>query len=37
MKAHLVCKFEKLEVAFCKLYWKIQTDEQMYMALRVIK
>jgi hypothetical protein len=33
MKAHLVFIFEKLEVAFCKCYQKIQTNEQTYMAL----
>jgi hypothetical protein len=37
MGAHLVCKFEELEVAFCKHYWKVQMDEQVYMALWVIK
>ncbi len=33
MKAHLVCKFEELEVAFCKPNQKVQMDEQVYMAL----
>jgi hypothetical protein len=37
MKAHLVCKFEELEATFCKHYRKVQTYEQMYMALRMIK
>jgi hypothetical protein len=37
MKAHPVCKFEKLESAFCKCYRKEQTYEQVYMALRMIK
>jgi hypothetical protein len=37
MGASLVYKFEKLEVTFYKCYWKVQTNEQMYMALQVIK
>jgi hypothetical protein len=32
-----ICKFEKLEAIFCKHYWKVQMNEQMYMALQVIK
>jgi hypothetical protein len=36
MRAHPVCKFEELEVAFWKRYWKIQMDAQVYMALQVI-
>jgi hypothetical protein len=27
MKAHLVCKFEELEAAFCKPNQKVQMDE----------
>jgi hypothetical protein len=37
MEAHLACKFEELKVAFCKHYWKVQIDEQVHMALWVIK
>jgi hypothetical protein len=37
MKAHPVSKFEKLEVVCCKCYWKIQTYEQVDMALQMIK
>jgi hypothetical protein len=37
MGAHLVCRFEELEVTFCKRYWKVQMDEQVYMALWMIK
>jgi hypothetical protein len=37
MKSHLVCRFEKLEVVFYKCYQKVQTNEQMCMALQVIK
>jgi hypothetical protein len=37
MGAHLDYKFEELEVTFYKFYWKVQTNEQVYMALRVIK
>jgi hypothetical protein len=37
MRPHLVCKFEKLEVAFYNHYRKVQKDEQVCMALRVIK
>jgi hypothetical protein len=37
MKARSICIFEKLEVVFCKCYWKVQMDEQMYMALWMIK
>jgi hypothetical protein len=37
MRAHLVCKFEELKVAFCKWYQKVQMDEQVYMALWMIK
>jgi hypothetical protein len=33
MKAHPICKFEELELTFCKRYQKIQLDEQVYMAL----
>jgi hypothetical protein len=33
MIAHLVYKFDELEVMCYKCYWKIQTHEQMYMAL----
>jgi hypothetical protein len=37
MKAHQVCRFEELEVMFCKHYWNLQMDEQVYMELWVIK
>jgi len=37
LKAHLVYKFEKLEATFYKHYQKVQMDEQVYMALWVIK
>jgi len=38
MRAHLVCSFKELvHATFCKHYLKIQIDEQMYMALLVIK
>jgi hypothetical protein len=37
MQSHLECTFAKLEVVFCKHYQKVQTYEQGYMALRVIK
>ncbi len=37
VRAHLVCKFEKLETGFCKCYRKVQIDEQVYMPLRMIK
>jgi hypothetical protein len=33
MRTHPIYKFQKLEVMFCKHCQKIQTDEQMYMAL----
>ncbi len=37
MKAHQVCRFEELEVMFCKHYWNLQMDEKVYMELWVIK
>jgi len=37
IRAHPICKFEKLEAMFCKCYQKVQMDEQVYMALWVIK
>jgi hypothetical protein len=37
MRSHLVCRFEKLEVVFYKCYQKVQTNEQVCMALQVIK
>jgi hypothetical protein len=37
MRAHLICRFEKLETKFCKHYRKVQIDEQVYMPLRMIK
>ncbi len=37
MRLHLVCKFEELEATFHKCYQKVQIDEQVYMALQVIK
>jgi hypothetical protein len=37
MRAHPICKLEELEVAFCKHYQNVQTYEQVYMALQVIK
>ncbi len=36
-RAHAVCKFEELGVTFYKRYSKVQTDEQVYMALQMIK
>jgi hypothetical protein len=33
MKAHPICRFEALEVTFCKCSRKVQTNEQGYMAL----
>jgi len=29
IRTHLVCRFEKLEVAFYKCYRKVQMDEQV--------
>lgn len=37
MQSHLKCTFAKLEATFCKRYWKVQTYEHVYMALRIIK
>ncbi len=37
MQSHPSCIFLELEVAFCKCYWTVQNDEQVYMALKVIK
>ncbi len=37
MKAHPICRFEELEALFCKCYKKVQTYEQVYMALQVTK
>ncbi len=37
MRTPLVCRFEELEVTFCKRYQKVQMDEQVYMALRMLK
>jgi hypothetical protein len=37
MQFHPKCTFVKLEVVFCNCYQKVQIDEQVYMALRVIK
>jgi hypothetical protein len=37
MQSHLGCTFAKLEVALCKHYQKVQTNEQVYMVMRVIK
>jgi hypothetical protein len=37
MQVHPICKFEELEVTFCKCYQKVQIDEQVYMALWMIK
>jgi len=36
-ESHLVCRFEKLEVVFYKCYQKVQMNEQVYMALQVVK
>jgi hypothetical protein len=35
--AHPIYKFEKLQTTFCKHYQKVQMDEQVYMALWMIK
>ncbi len=37
MRPHLVYKFEEIKATNFKRYWKVQIDEQMYMALRIIK
>ncbi len=37
MRANPICRFEELEVTFQKHYQKVQTDEQVYMALQMIK
>jgi len=37
MRAYPSCRFDKLEVTSYKRYWKVQTYEQVYMALQVIK
>jgi hypothetical protein len=37
MQAHFVCRFKELEVTFCKCFEKIQMNEQVYMALWMIK
>jgi hypothetical protein len=37
MEAHPICKFKELEATFYKHYQNVQTDKQMYMALRVIR
>ncbi len=35
--SHPKCTFAKLEAIICKRYHKVQTDEQINMALKVIK
>jgi hypothetical protein len=37
MRAHLVYRFDELEVTFYKCYQKVQMHEQVYMALWMIK
>ncbi len=37
MQSHPSCIILKLEIAFCKRYCTIRNDEQIYIALRVIK
>lgn len=37
MQCHPKCTFVKLKATFGKCYQKVQIDEQVYMALRVIK
>ncbi len=37
MQSHPSCIFLELEVAFYERYYIVQNDEQVYMALRVIK
>jgi hypothetical protein len=37
MQSHPKCFFVELEVVFCKQYWIMQIDEQVYMAIQVIK
>jgi hypothetical protein len=37
MQCHSGCTFLELEVAFYKHYCTIQNDEQVYMALRIMK
>jgi hypothetical protein len=37
MQSHSKCTFVELEAAFYKQYPKVQIDEQVYMALRIIK
>jgi hypothetical protein len=32
MQSHPNCVFDELEVIFCKHYWKVQKDEQVYMV-----
>jgi hypothetical protein len=36
-RIYWVCIFEKLKAIFCKHYQKVQMDEQVYMALWMIK
>jgi hypothetical protein len=37
MQFHLRCIVVELETIFCKCYWKVQINEHVYMALKVIK
>jgi hypothetical protein len=38
MQTHLVCKFKELvQATFCKNYLEVYIDEQVYMAILVIK
>jgi dynactin complex subunit len=37
MQSHLGCTFAELEVVFYKRYQKVQTNEHVYMVMKVIK
>jgi hypothetical protein len=37
MQAHPIGKFKELQVVFCKHYQKVQTNEQVYIKLQMIK
>jgi hypothetical protein len=37
MQAHRIGKFKEPQVVFCKFYQKVQTNEQVYITLRMIK
>jgi hypothetical protein len=37
MLSHAICAFEELETTFYECYQKVQNDEQVYMALCMVK